>query len=155
MKTQRTQHGFTIVELLATMAASSILCLTAGLMLYYGYQCWARTGETVDVHRDGAVSMKMFAAKIRRATAVAVWEEGAHTDVLRIVSSGVTNEFYRAGNDLVYCPDIGAAENTMTLVGGSVQDFTIDVFASGVRVQLTLLAGDGQMAFDTITGYRN
>jgi prepilin-type N-terminal cleavage/methylation domain-containing protein len=67
MHKKKSSQGFTVIELLMGMLASSILALTVGLVIYYGWQGWLRNVESVSMQRDAMIAMRVIEKKIRNA----------------------------------------------------------------------------------------
>jgi type II secretory pathway pseudopilin PulG len=64
MKTSKNQ-GFTLVEIMATIASATILALTVALILFMGWLSWSATNEQVQLQSDAALAVRMMAHQIR------------------------------------------------------------------------------------------
>lgn len=68
MNTNKKSDGFTIVELMVSMIAFSVLALAVGSMLYYGWLGWRRSAESVALQRDAMIAMRVVEHRIRNAS---------------------------------------------------------------------------------------
>lgn len=67
IKKQISKRGFTIVELMIALLVSSILILTAGIMLYYGWRAWHRNSVKMALQGDAIYAMDVLDRAIRPA----------------------------------------------------------------------------------------
>lgn len=58
-------RGFTIVELMIAILISSILILTAGIMLYYGWKGWHKNSVKMALQGDAIYAMDILDRTIR------------------------------------------------------------------------------------------
>ena len=68
MSAKKKSSGFTIIELMVSMIAFSILALAVGSMLFYGWLGWRRNTESVALQRDAMVAMRVVEHRIRNAS---------------------------------------------------------------------------------------
>jgi hypothetical protein len=123
------------VEVLAAIAAASVLALTAGLLLYYGYLALTRNRENVEMQADGTIAMDMIARAVRPASTATVT---AAAGSLRVATSNRVVEFRAVAADLVYDPDTGHAGDEMTVVRGRLVSFAASNTPRGVDVRMVL-----------------
>jgi Tfp pilus assembly protein FimT len=64
MKASKNQ-GFTLVEMMVTLASATILALTVALILFMGWLSWRATSEQVQLQSDAALAVRMMAHQIR------------------------------------------------------------------------------------------
>lgn len=62
------KSGFTLVELMVTAVAFSILALATGSMLVFGWQGWKRMNDSVDMQRDASLAMYVMAREVRKSS---------------------------------------------------------------------------------------
>jgi Tfp pilus assembly protein PilW len=67
MKLNKQSSGFTIIELLMGVLASAIIALAAGSLLYFTWVGWRNARESVALHRDASVAMRIIEHRIRNA----------------------------------------------------------------------------------------
>lgn len=68
MNARKKSDGFTIIELMVSMIAFSILALAVGSMLYYGWLGWRRNTDYVAMQRDAMIAMRVVEHRIRNAS---------------------------------------------------------------------------------------
>ena len=68
MNARKKSEGFTIIELMVSMIAFSILALAVGSMLYYGWLGWRRNTDSVAMQRDAVVALRIVEHRIRNAS---------------------------------------------------------------------------------------
>lgn len=65
MSVRKKTDGFSIVELMVAMLATSILALAVGSMLVFGWISWKRNNDSVNMQRDASLAFSMMAKEIR------------------------------------------------------------------------------------------
>jgi prepilin-type N-terminal cleavage/methylation domain-containing protein len=68
MKAHRKSEGFTVIELMVSMIAFSVLAIAVGSMLYYGWLGWRRSTDSVAFQRDAMIAMRVVEHRIRSAS---------------------------------------------------------------------------------------
>lgn len=68
MNAKKRSEGFTIIELMVSMIAFSILALAVGSMLYFGWLGWRRNTDSVAMQRDAMIAMRIVEHRIRNAS---------------------------------------------------------------------------------------
>ena len=68
MNAHRKHNGFTVIELMVSMVAFSVLAIAVGSMLYYGWLGWRRNTDSVAFQRDAMVAMRVVEHRIRNAS---------------------------------------------------------------------------------------
>lgn len=68
MKAHRTSEGFTVIELMVSVVAFSVLATAVGSMLYYGWLGWRRSADSVAFQRDAMIAMRVVEHRIRNAS---------------------------------------------------------------------------------------
>lgn len=119
--------GFTLVELLVSMVALSIVALTVGSILYYTWIGWKRNQDSVNMQRDASLTMRMVAKEVRRTAINNI--SGGNSLICG------TKSFVPNGKDLNY--------NGMAIVDGWLIDFTSTVNTNTGSVQVTLKLDTG------------
>jgi len=67
MTKAKTKNGFTIVELLVSILAFSIMILAVGLLLIYGMLGWRKNTHSVNMQRDAVIAMEEISREIRNS----------------------------------------------------------------------------------------
>ena len=67
MKIRTPQEGFTVVELMVGLLATTILSLTVGTMLVFGWRSWSHYTEWVGMQRDATIAMRSISREIRKS----------------------------------------------------------------------------------------
>ena len=145
------ERGFTLIELMVTIAISSIVLLSVGMMSVTMQRYWDRTSKKVALIRDASASMNRMSYEIRKGERDSVF---AYGDSIHIWSSGVRSSFRQDGTDLVFQGSAGIAR----LAEGVVDSLYFSYAAwdsSAIGVFLRLSDGGVQTQFSTIVGMRN
>ena len=112
MKRPEHNAGFTLVELIITLAAASILAITAGMTLVYGYSGWCRNNAAVELQRDATLAMYRLSRAIREASASDVTTSASQLTIQ-------TTEFRVDGDHLIYDPNTGTDGDEVVIVDSS------------------------------------
>ena len=112
-----TKAGFSIVELMMGILASSIMALAVGSILYYAWLGWAQNSAAAEMQRDASISMRFIAREIHRsaiddisagATLTCTHTNGTYT----FVQNGGTLEMQFDGQSVPLVRDILTKFNT-------------------------------------------
>jgi prepilin-type N-terminal cleavage/methylation domain-containing protein len=99
--------GFTMIELIMAMLVSSILVLTAGIMLYYGWQGWSRNSIKMALQADAIYAMDILDRTIRPlknadlsidGTGAELWKSGSR---FLYLSGGNIRRVSGANDDII------------------------------------------------------
>ena len=60
MKKRNRRNGLTLIELMVTIAAASILILTVGLILIMAFRSWRVNNAFAELRRDSAFAFSMM-----------------------------------------------------------------------------------------------
>jgi Tfp pilus assembly protein PilW len=71
------KKGFTIVELMMGMVASTIIAIAVGSMLYYGWLGWRQSMDAASMQRNAMLAMKTVENRIRNAKAADISGTGS------------------------------------------------------------------------------
>ena len=96
-RSRKTSRGFSIVELLMGMLASSILALAIGSVMVYVWTGWVRNSASVEMQRDSTLAMRTIAREIRR-TPVQNIDDGVS---LTCLNTNGTFVFTESGRNLI------------------------------------------------------
>jgi len=136
MKDFKRKQGFTVVELMATIAAATVLALSAGIVLTVGYREWVNDTGIVEMQRDATFAVDMMAKSIREANPSTVT---ASSGTLNIG----TRSFYSSADDLMYDPNTGTGGDEIVLVPGRLINFVPVLLGNqGVKIDLSLRDDD-------------
>ncbi len=129
---RKQKKGFTLVELMLTMAAASIVMLTVALILMMAFQSWRTNNAYADLRRDSALANYMMARDIREASYDTLTAGTTLTLPSAVISQ--TTTYTQSGNTLTVDEGSGA----MTLIPKHVQDFYSTKQDNGVLLSLEL-----------------
>lgn len=133
MKADYAKDGFTVIELMAGILASSVLILTVSSLLIMGWIGWRRNNESVNMQRDGSLAMRVIAEEIRKSGFTAIT---AGSDSLECVNpAGDTVDFTVSGGRLDMA--VNGTFYMRLISGGVVAMETVKNTAEN-SVQLTL-----------------
>jgi prepilin-type N-terminal cleavage/methylation domain-containing protein len=113
------RKGFSMVELLLAMTASSIMAITIGSVLYFVWVSWRSNNESVEMQRDATMAFRAIAREVRRTPAGGITTGNS----LVCVNTNGTYSFVQNGNNLNI--QYGNGE-TFTLVRGIVTGFSTE-----------------------------
>lgn len=132
MKHNKHKEGFTLVELLITAVAASILILTIALILVMGFGTWRTNNACADLRRDSALATYMMARDVREASYDTLTDGSTLT-----LPSAVTNQttIYTQSGDML---TVDEGSGAMTLIHGHVQNFDSTKQNDGVLLSLEL-----------------
>ena len=133
MKRPEHNAGFTLVELMIVSVAASILAITAGMTLVYGYSGWCRNNAAMELQRDATLAMYRMSRAIREASAADVTTSASQLTIQ-------TTEFRVDvdGGHLLYDPNTGIDGDGVVIVDGRLKTFTVTNLATGTGVSITL-----------------
>lgn len=150
-KTNKSQGGFTLVELMITVAVMSIILSAIGIVIVDGQRCWqVLYGQTnSDVVTDGYVARKKFDTVIRKAIDDKMLIDGDGDWIEVYYASGLSPtidryaRFYTADDDLNI--EYGQLDPRETLnvetVCENVSDCTFKQIGRSAQMILTLEDG--------------
>lgn len=160
MKRPEHNAGFTMVELLVALAATSILAITAGITLVYGYSGWCRNNAAVELQREATLAMYRLSRAVRGASAADVTTPlaGQSAEQLTILTIPPT-EFRVNEKHLLYDPDTGIDGDEVVIVDGRLKTFTVTNLSTGTGVSIVLELqnenSDEIAITSAITAFRN
>ncbi len=157
MKRPEHNAGFTMVELLVALVAASILAITAGITLVYGYSAWCRNNVAVELQREATLAMYRLSLAIRGASTTDVTTPlaGQSAEQLTIRST----EFRVNEKHLLYDPNTGIDGDEVVIVDGRLKTFTVTNLSTGTGVSIVLdlqnETGDEIAITSAIIAFRN
>lgn len=150
MKARTAKKGFTAVELMVAMVSGSVLAITAGTMLFYGYLGWQRNLVNTEVQRDATFAMDFISRAIRPAIATNVVAGGSTIKITQ--TNGVEVTIFKQVNDLVHM----SSTNTTVLINGRLQVFTVGVVSNqGITVDMQVQEGEASTQVNSFYAFRN
>jgi len=153
MKNREHKTGFTLVELMVSMLATSIVALTAGTMLFYGYVGWTNNRLAIEVQRDGTLVLDMISRTIRAAAETDITME---TDGFRVATTDGEVAFLSSGNRLTYQYVANGLPAQMILVDDRLALFSPSLVTNkGMRVDLRIQDADQASQSRAFIGFRN
>ena len=132
--------AFTLVELISGMLMVSILSLTAGSMLVFGYKAWATNGKAIEVQRDATHAMDMMSRAVRQAAPTNITVDPT---AMKMDTPAGTVAFQAEGTDLVYYYPQGGVTASMTLIEDRMSLLQLNLITNeGVAIQLRVREDD-------------
>jgi hypothetical protein len=136
------------------MVAGSILILSVGSMLLFGYRGWSRNSANVDMQLDGAAVMKTINRYVREASATNITiPTGSGSITIR--TTNATVRVYQSGANLVFDPNTAVGGNEMNMVRGRLANFAPSWQTNRVAVTLILNQGNESVSLASATTFRN
>ena len=144
-------RGLTIVDVAASMFLSSILVLTVGSMLFFGFLSWRRNSEAVGMQRDATIAMELISRAVRPVRGSFIQASGSTLNV-------GDESFYVSGNSLWYDPDDSVSGNEIEVIKGTVDTnsvtFIDDTATRSVIVDLNLSTETRSVSLTSVIGHR-
>ncbi len=139
MAGKKKTRGFTVVEMLVSMLAFSILVLSIGLMLVYSWRGWRYSNESITMQRDASLAFKVITREIRGSS---ITNMTFSADQIGFTAAGVrastgAESIYRTeGGDLVHQ---GSSGDFVLLDGTASRFQSIPSISNGLAcVEVTL-----------------
>ena len=129
----KNRKGFTLIELMLTIVAASIVILTVALILLLAFQSWRTNNAYADLRRDSSLATYMMARDIREASYDAL-TDGTTLTLPSGAVIGETTTYTQSGDTLTVDEGSGA----MTLIHEYVQNFNSTKQNNGVLLSLEL-----------------
>jgi prepilin-type N-terminal cleavage/methylation domain-containing protein len=146
--------GFTLVEMLTTIALGCIVILATALIMVFGQQSYNRNWQQATLQRDIANSMLRIKQALRVATAAQLDADGKGIKIFR-PSGWIIFRYESSQYDLRYQLQDQEEE---TLLDGNVSNMTFAIDASNhktVTVSLELSKGPCKTKMTSTTLMRN
>ncbi len=130
------QKGFTLIELIISITAGTIVILAAGSMLFYGQKNWNNTWKRVNLQRDASYAMQRMSRSVKAGISAQVEGSGKGLKIfnkggwLRFFLSPATSKFMLKG-------EVGET-NFVTILDDNVEDLQFNVTGSTVGIELKL-----------------
>ncbi|MBI9020629.1 MAG: prepilin-type N-terminal cleavage/methylation domain-containing protein [Verrucomicrobia bacterium] len=133
MKKQYYKNGYTLVELMITMVAASILILIVAMILVMAFQSWRINNAYADLRRDSALAFYMMARDVRESSYDGLDDTiDGSLEAVSAVNSNITT--YTQNGDTLVC-------ETGLVIPENVQAFRALKTNDGVRLTLELTNG--------------
>lgn len=141
MKTHNYRNGLTLIELMVTIVAASILILTVSLILVMAFRSWRINNAFVDLRRDSAFAFSMMTRDVRESFYDGLDDNTAGSlEVISAVPGEPTVTYRQTGNTLT--------REGILVIPQNVQSFDSAKNNTGDGVLLTL-----ELANEAYNGY--
>ncbi len=151
MSAKKYKSGFTLVELMMTAVAFSVLALATGSMLVFGWQGWKRMNDSLNMQRDASLAMHVMAREVRKSSRTNNMANITSGGMLGCVRpDGTSIDFTVSGGNLDMAVD---GTFSMRLIRGQVVSLSTTENTANSSVQLTLnlaAGGDTSQILSTI-----
>ncbi len=137
MKKRKCKNGLTLIELMVTIAAASILILTVGLIMIMAFRSWRMNNAFAELRRDSAFAFSMMTKDVREANDVTA---AGNTLTLDYPTDLNRPEVFYTQNGTQL--DYNDGSGTMTLIPANVSLFLPDGDDDGVLLSLVLAVAD-------------
>ena len=114
----RAANGFTLLEVLAVMLASSILALTAGIMLYSASKSTQTLRSAISAQRDEQIAMDTLMRLARAGTNLSFTVSPPRFTVQR--AGYPISAVYASSNSLYFSPNTNVAAGLVQLINGTL-----------------------------------
>jgi type II secretory pathway pseudopilin PulG len=148
------RFGLTMVEMLVTIAAASIVILAAAIVLVFGQQSYNRSWQQACLNRDAANTMLRIKQSIRNATSAQLDDDEQGIKIFR-PTGWIIFRYEPEQHDLRYQLE---GEEERTLLDNKVSDATFEIDTSShktVTVGLELTQGYCTTKMTSTTLMRN
>lgn len=150
----RTQ-GFTLVEVLAAIVAGSLLILSVGIMLKYGYLGWIRNSTNVEMQCEGATVMRTVSRYVREAQDSGITATTGTLTIVPTNSTGTKQFSLTSSSNLVFDSNTAVSGNDMILIKGRATSFITRKINGVVQVVLTIRQDTENVSFTNSVYFRN
>ncbi|HNX52124.1 MAG TPA: prepilin-type N-terminal cleavage/methylation domain-containing protein [Pontiellaceae bacterium] len=133
MKTDR-QKGVTLIELMVTIAAASILMLMVALILMMAFQSWRINNAYADLRRDAALAFVRMVKDVREADYTGLTAGNPLTLPSAVTNKTVLYNQPTGGKTLLYSDGSGSS----IIIPDNVRVFTSVKQDDGVLLSLEL-----------------
>ncbi len=137
MRKRRNRTGLTLIELMVSIVAASILILIVGLILIMAFRSWHINNAYVDLRRNSALAFYRMARDVREADYDNL-TEGNPLILPSAVPGNPTIIYAQSGSALTYDDESG----TMSLIPENVQGVNATKQNDGVLLTLELADAD-------------
>jgi prepilin-type N-terminal cleavage/methylation domain-containing protein len=144
--------GFTLVEILAATAVSSLLVLALGIMLVKGYEEVAARTAFLDLQTDAAISMETIRYAVMNSNETNIVLGASAID---FQEGATTKRIEAQGANLVFDPDIRVTGDEAILVFGRLTAF-VPILEPGIGIDFSLALTDGEFSqtYHSLAGFR-
>lgn len=158
MKKQTTQRsgseGLTLIELLAGLAAASILAITAGVMLLYVFKTWRQNLDRVYDQQDGTVAIYTIERNVRGAAAL----DAVMSNAFQVATAtGRVMRFFvdATSKQLFHMPDVTDPTHVIRVTDLPVAGLVATPADDGVEVVLDLQGSESPLQTRAVVHFRN
>jgi hypothetical protein len=144
--------GFSLSEVLASMLAASVLALSSGSLLFFGFRGWSEDLAAVGAQRDAGFALDLMDRALRTASATNVAVTSTQISVLQ---DGVVKSFSAVGDTLVYDPDTGAGGDEMVVISRGLQSMEPSHQTNAIEVVLRFGGALPPAVFSSRITFRN
>lgn len=130
MKTGRQQTGSTLIELMVTITAASIMMLIIALILVMAFQSWRINNAYADLRRDASFAVNQMVKDVHEAD----YESLITGNLLTLTNKNASYMQPAGSRTLVYSDSAG----TVIIIPKNVQAFTSAKQDDGVLLSLKL-----------------
>ena len=146
------QGGFTLIEVVVTIAISMIALLAVGVVLAASHTRWNNAWAKVNLQRDGSYIMLALSHAIKKASSATVADDGKTIQIHDTDGNWVEYTFKSNTDTLEYKVQ---GQSTQTLVDKYVEDMRFEVDNNKVLIDLTLKQNDKEVHLDSTIQMRN
>ncbi len=151
------QKGFTLIELIISIATGTIVIVAAGSILFYGQKSWNDTCKRVNLQRDASYAMQRMSRSVKAGTSAQVEGNG---EGLRIYNDneGSWRRFFvqsASQNLMLKTAIVGESISDETILDDKVENLQFNVTGTTVRIELKLREDNLQTHFASTVMMRN
>ncbi|MCX7819313.1 MAG: hypothetical protein N2652_08910 [Kiritimatiellae bacterium] len=145
MSGRSARRGFTVVELLATAVAASILAIALGSVLYFVYAALRRSNEALNLQRDMSYALELLQRTGRSASPSEVTlGSGSVTFGTNMFRPKGCRFYDNRTGDFVYDPDLSRSGDDQTLINDRLVAFDVALDGSRLLVRLSVQTAASQ-----------
>jgi prepilin-type N-terminal cleavage/methylation domain-containing protein len=133
MKQLTRRKGFTLIELMVTIAAASVLMLIVALILIMAFRSWRMNNAYVYLRRNSAFAFSMMTRDVREASYGDLKNVAGDLEITSAVDGSVATYSYNAGT---------LELNTSPIIPKNVDSF--DFFPQDDGILLSLVLADDE-----------
>jgi len=147
----KTKKGFTIVELLMSLTVSSVLILSAGVVLIGGHNMWNRGLKRANLQRDASFAMLKINRLIREGNSAVLEDEGSS---IKITKESNWIRFYHDQNVDSLMLEV-QDQDPVAIVEGTVNKLEFQMQPKIITLTLSLKEDDYKIDYISTVMMRN
>ena len=146
------RRGFTVIEMLAAVAAAALLALTFVVLIAASYRAMRWNTNRVNDQRDLTAALQVIDHLVRPAARYGITSSSGRVEVVRGSSTAAV---YAVNSNLIIDPNIGAGGDSVVVLNGCVASFMPTLTNTSLRMTLLLKGRVDTTVVHSVVAFRN